>query len=316
MITDLPKTFIIAPEVSQALSYGTPLVALESTVITHGLPYPENLNLAEEMEQIVRSENAIPATIGVINGKIHIGLNHDQLLFLAKGETPVRKISGRDFGIALARRENGGTTVAGTLIAAHWAGIKVFATGGIGGVHRGNPNDISADLPELAKTPMIVVCAGAKAILDLPATLEYLETMGVPVLGYQTDDFPAFYSRTSGMKVTVRVDSPKEAAEIAQMQWNLKIWRAVLVANPPPQEDAILPETVEGHIQRAIQEAEEHHVTGFRVTPFLLKRVSELSEGKSLKANLALLRCNARVAAQIAAAFPQGEVGKRTTWRI
>jgi pseudouridine-5'-phosphate glycosidase len=316
MNCELPKSFIINPDVSQALSNDMPIVALESTLITHGLPYPQNMKLAEEMEQIVRSENALPATIGVINGKIHIGLDHDQLLFLAKGEAPVRKISGRDFGIALARRENGGTTVAGTLIAAHWAGIKVFATGGIGGVHRGNANDISADLPELAKTPMIVVCAGAKAILDLPATLEYLETMGVPVLGYQTDDFPAFYSRTSGMKVTVRVDSPGEAAEIAQMQRNLKIWRAVLVANPPPEEEAILPETVEGHIQQAIQEAEEQHVTGFQVTPFLLKRVSELSEGKSLKANLALLRSNARVGAQIAGAFPHGEGGIRTIHRI
>jgi pseudouridine-5'-phosphate glycosidase len=303
MKIELPKTFVVNPDVSFAQCNEVPVVALESTVITHGLPFPENLNLALEMEQIIRNRGAVPATIGVIDGKIHIGLNHDQLLFLACGEPAVRKISGRDFGIALARKENGGTTVAGTLIAAHWAGIKVFATGGIGGVHRGTGFDVSADLPELGKTPLIVVCAGAKAILDLPATLEYLEMLGVPVLGYQTDEFPGFYSRISGLKVTVRVNSPLEAADIALAQWNLHIQRAVLVANPLPEDEAILPEEMEGHIKQALKEANEQEINGYQVTPFLLKRINELSGGKSLKANLALLYNNARIGAEIAVAL-------------
>jgi pseudouridine-5'-phosphate glycosidase len=303
MKIELPKTFVVNPDVSFAQCNEVPVVALESTVITHGLPFPENLNLALEMEQIIRNRGAVPATIGVIDGKIHIGLNHDQLLFLACGDAAVRKISGRDFGIALARKENGGTTVAGTLIAAHWAGINVFATGGIGGVHRGTGFDVSADLPELGKTPLIVVCAGAKAILDLPATLEYLEMLGVPVLGYQTDEFPGFYSRISGLKVTVRVNSPLEAADIALAQWNLHIQRAVLVANPLPEDEAILPEEMEGHIKQALKEANEQEINGYQVTPFLLKRINELSGGKSLKANLALLYNNARIGAEIAVAL-------------
>jgi len=303
MKNQLPKQFVVNPDIAQAQENHVPIVALESTVITHGLPYPDNLNLALDMEKIIRDRGAVPATIGVIGGKIHIGLSSDQLNFLAKGEVPVRKVGARDLGVVIARGENGGTTVSGTLVLAHWAGIKVFSTGGIGGVHRGSGIDISADLPELGRTPMAVVCAGAKAILDLPATLEYLETTGVPVVGYQTDEFPAFYSRSSGMKAQVRVDSPEEVVDIANAQWALNIQRAVLVVNPVPQEEAILPEEVEKHIRQATKEAEEQNITGYRVTPFLLKRVSELSGGKSLKANLALLKNNARVGADIAIAF-------------
>jgi pseudouridine-5'-phosphate glycosidase len=278
---------------------GAPVVALESTVITHGLPRPENLQLARELEAQVRSVGAVPATIGVLDGVIHIGLTDEELEHLAYADG-TRKISRRDFGIAIAKRESGGTTVAGTLIAAHTAGLQVFATGGIGGVHRQAPFDVSADLPELARTPMVVVCAGAKAILDIPATLEYLETVGVPVVGYQTDEFPAFYSVSSGHKVGARADTPEEVAAIAKAQWGLGIESAILVVVPPPAEVAIPAEDVEGAIQQALRDAEAQHITGSAMTPFLLPRVSELTGGASLRANLGLLRNNAHVAAEIA----------------
>jgi pseudouridylate synthase len=235
---------------------------------------------------------------------MHVGLNASQLERLAH-EEGARKISRRDFGIALARRENGGTTVAGTLIAARLAGIKVFATGGIGGVHRHAPFDVSADLPELARSPLVVVCAGAKSILDLPSTLEVLETMGVAVVGYQTDEFPAFYSRESGLAVTARADSPAEIAELARAQWNLGLESAILVVQPPPSEVALSPAQMEAAIAQALAEAETAQVSGAAMTPFLLNRVSQLSGGASLQANLALLKNNARLAAQVAAAlFP------------
>lgn len=299
-MTPLPDSFKLAPEVIQAQRLGSPIVALESTVITHGLPYPENLALARQMEAEIRAQKAVPATIGVVEGQVLIGIPDAQLEALAGGADP-RKLSARDLGPAVAQEANGGTTVAGTLLAARIAGLKVFATGGIGGVHRQAPFDVSADLHQLANTPLVVVCAGTKAILDLLATLETLETLGVPVVGYQTDDFPAFYSRSSGLPVSARAEDPQQVARIARAHWGLGNTSAVLVAAPPPVEVALPPEEIEAHIQQALQEAQARGLRGQAVTPFLLRRVSELSQGSSLKANLGLLKNNARIAGQIAA---------------
>jgi pseudouridine-5'-phosphate glycosidase len=299
MTSKLPAYYKLTPEIVQARSQGAPLVALESTVITHGLPYPENLKLAQDMEYTVRSQGAVPATIGVLDGKIHIGLSSEQIERLAKDEN-ARKISVRDFAPAIVQNASGGTTVAGTLLAAHAARLQVFATGGIGGVHRGAPFDVSADLQQLARTPMVVVCAGAKAILNLPATLEMLETLGVPVIGYQTDEFPAFYSVGSGLRTSAHADTPEEIAQIARSHWALGMSSAVLVAAPPPAEVALPAKLVEGAIQRALNEAQEMGIQGQAVTPFLLGRVSELTDKASLRVNLALLLNNARLAAQIA----------------
>lgn len=300
--TQLPSSYVLSPEVARALRGGYPVVALESAVITHGLPRPENFRLAQALEQVVRGQGATPATMALLDGKVHLGLSETQLERLAN-EDGARKISKRDFGIALARGENGGTTVAGTLIAARQAGIRVFATGGIGGVHRNAPFDVSADLPELGRSPLVVVCAGAKSILDLPATLEVLETMGVAVLGYQTDDFPAFYSASSGLPVNVRVESAQDVVRIARAHWQMGLESALLVVQPPPAEAALADEQLEEAIQAALAEAEQNHIRGAAVTPFLLERVSRLSGGASLQANLALLENNARLAAQIAAAL-------------
>ena len=288
---------------------GAPVLALESAVITHGLPRPKNLELARLLEQEALEMGVTPATIALLDGKVHIGLEPGELERLA--HTDARKISRRDFGIALARKEAGGTTVAGTLIAAHAAGIEVFATGGIGGVHRDAPQDVSADLPELARTPMVVVCAGAKAILDLRATLEYLETAGVAVIGYGTSEFPAFYSIESGMPVDARADSAAEVADIVRAQRRMGLDGAVLVVVPPPPEAAIPAALVEKEIQTALADAREQGIAGARVTPFLLGRVAELSGGASLEANLALLKQNARIGAQIAAALAtSGGIGR------
>lgn len=290
---------MIDPEVGAALAAGEPVVALESTVITHGLPYPENLALAEEMQSVIRAQGAVPATIAVIDGVVRVGLDQPALERLAQAKD-VRKISVRDYAPALAQKATGGTTVAGTLLAAEQVGIRIFATGGIGGVHRDAPFDISTDLSKLAESPLVVVCAGAKAILDLPATLERLETLGVPVIGYQTDEFPAFYSRESGLAVSARADSAEETAAIAKAHWQMAGKRGLLVTVPLPAEDAIPAAEVEGHIAQAMEEVHQQKITGQAVTPFLLARVSELSEGESLRANLALLKNNAKVAAQIA----------------
>lgn len=300
MPRQLPSYFDLSPDFALARQKGLPVVALESTVITHGLPYPENLKLAQEMEGEVRSEGATPATIAVVAGKLCVGVSEEQLEALAQGGADVRKISSRDFAPAIAQGVSGGTTVAATLAAAAAAGIRVFATGGIGGVHRGAPYDISADLVQLGRSPLIVVCAGAKAILDLPATLEVLETLGVPVIGYETDEFPAFYSRSSGLKVSARVDHPAEVAQIARAHWDLGMDSAVLVTVPIPVEAALPHERVDGAIEQALEEARRQGIAGQAVTPFLLARVSELTGGVSLRANLALLKNNARVAAQIA----------------
>ncbi len=285
--------------VNRALRPSLPLVALESTVITHGLPRPQNLALARDMERVVRENGATPATIAVLDGKIRVGLTDAELERLASLDN-VRKISRRDFATAIVRNESGGTTVAGTMFAAHRTGINVFATGGIGGVHEVGTLDISTDLQALADTPMIVVCAGAKAILDLPATLEYLETMAVPVIGYQTDEFPAFYSRQSGLPVSARLDSPEEVVRFAKAHWELGMKSALLVCQPLSPEEEIPREKIDGAIARARREAHEQGIHGQPLTPFLLARLAELTDGASMKANLALLLNNARLAAKIA----------------
>lgn len=304
----------ISPDVAKALAARLPVVALESTVITHGLPYPENRQLAQDMEAEVRQNGATPATIAVVEGKIRVGMPAEDLAALAQARG-THKISSRDFAPAVAKGWTGGTTVAATMVAAHTAGVRVFATGGIGGVHRVLDNngtallasDISADLPQLARTPMVVVCAGAKAILDLPATLEYLETWAVPVVGYQTDDFPAFYSRSSGLGVTVRADSPADVAEIALAHWRLGFSSAVLVVAPPPEDLALPLDRVEAAVEQALAEAGQQQIRGQQVTPFLLERMVALTGGASLQANLGLLRNNARVAAAIAREFSRRE---------
>lgn len=293
----------IAPEVQAALADQRPVVALESTVISHGLPWPDNLALAQALEQIVRSQGAVPATLAVLEGQPTIGLNAEQLQKLADGSVAVEKLSRRDFGYAIANRLYGATTVAATMILAHKAGIEVFATGGIGGVHRGDADDISADLPELAQTPVVVVCAGAKSILDLPRTLEWLETYGVPVIGYGTSEFPAFYTPTSGLQTPHRADDVPQAAAIIRHQWDFGLISGVLVANPVPS-DAALPQTeVDGYIQQALDEASAQGIVGKDTTPFLLARLAEISGGRTVATNLALLKNNAAVAAQIAVAL-------------
>ena len=297
----------LAPEVRAALEAHRPVVALESTVISHGLPWPENLELARRMEARVRAGGATPATVALLKGEVKVGLIDSEIEYLARPVSPgapgILKVSRRDYPVAVAQKRDGATTVAGTMIAAHWAGIKVFATGGIGGVHRGAGTDVSADLPELAHTPVVVVCAGAKAILDLPATLEWLETHGVPAVGYGTDEFPAFYSRESGLKLEARADSPAEAAAIARAMWELGFGGGMLVCVPCPAEAARPREEMEGVISTALREAEAQGIRGKAVTPFLLARVSELTHGESKAANLALLENNARVAAEIAVAM-------------
>jgi len=303
MQTDISKFLTYTREVTLALKNNQPIVALETAVLTHGLPHPDNIELSRQLEAEVKAGGATPATVGLLDGKIHIGLTDDEIVRLGDLSEPARKISRRDFGIALARKEKGGTTVTGTMIAARAAGIRVFATGGIGGVHRNAPFDVSADLPELGRSGMIVTCAGAKSILDLPATVEVLETWGVPIVGYQTDEFPGFFSPDSGLPVNVRVDSPQEVADIAANHWAMGLESAILVVIPPPTETAVPRAELEEVIEKAVAEAEERGISGAKVTPFLLSRVKELSGGSSLRSNLALLRNNARVAAHIACAL-------------
>lgn len=303
-----PPAIILSPEVQAAQKAGQPLVALESTLISHGLPWPQNLELAREMEANVRATGAVPATIGLVGGQIRVGLDDEALETLATAPD-VLKVSRRDLAVAAARGLHGATTVAATILIASWAGIRVMATGGIGGVHRtldSTPTwDVSADLPELARIPVIVVCAGAKSILDLPATLEWLETWGVPVVGYGTDELPAFYTPTSGLQLEVRADTPDEIATIAHTKWHLGLEGGVLVTVPVPAVDAAPAATIEQAIRSALAEAATQGITGKASTPFLLKRVAELTGGVSLRANLALLRHNATVGGQIAVALGQ-----------
>ncbi len=302
-----PDYFQVSAEVQAALLEKRPIVALETTVLTHGLPYPNNQELAIDMEQAVLQAGALPATIGVLDGIVYVGLDQNQIERLAKPGDK-EKISLRDFGSVVSQKNSGGTTVAGTMFAAHQVGIQFFATGGIGGVHRSvDPDsmavDISADLPALPRYQVAVVCAGAKAILDLPATLEYLETIAVPVIGYETSEFPAFYSRSSGLNLNHRVDTPGEAAALVRTHWSVGLACAVLICAPVPKEVALDRGEIDQIIQQAIQESVDEGIIGSAVTPYLLERVNTLSSGISLQANLKLLLNNAQIAAQIACAF-------------
>ena len=293
------KHLDIAPEVAGALAEGRPVVALESTIISHGMPYPRNVETALRVEQTVRDNGAVPATIAVIGGRLKAGLSREEIEYLGRTGRGVAKASRRDLPALVARRADGATTVATTMIIAHMAGIRVFATGGIGGVHRGAEvtMDISADLEELAQTPVMVVCAGAKAILDLGLTLEYLETRGVPVLGYGTDELPAFYTRESGFGVDVRVDTPEELAAVFLAQRELGYRGGMLVTNPIPAEYARDKAVIDEAIERALAEAKERGIRGKETTPFLLAKVVELTGGESLESNIRLVLNNARVAA-------------------
>ncbi len=291
----------IAPEVKSAVEAGKPVVALESTILSHGMPYPENLTFAAEVERIIRAEGAIPATMAIIDGRMKVGLSAGELELMCKGEN-VAKVSRRDLPILLATGGTGATTVASTMILASLAGIPVFATGGIGGVHRGAATtmDISADLQELAHTPVAVVCAGAKMILDIGLTLEYLETMGVPVLGYNTDQFPAFYCRKSGFGVDYTAKSPAEIAKIARTKWDLGLAGGMLIGNPVPEEYALDFDEMSAVIDKALAAAEKDHVHGKNITPYLLAHIVEYTGGKSLATNIQLAYNNARLAAKVA----------------
>ena len=297
------KYLDISPEVKAALDEGRPVVALESTIISHGMPYPKNVETALLVEQTIRDNGAVPATIAVIGGRLKAGLSHEEIEYLGKIGRGVAKASGRDLPALVARGADGATTVTTTMIIAHMAGINVFATGGIGGVHRGAEvtMDISADLEELAQTPVMVVCAGAKSILDLGLTLEYLETKGVPVIGYGTDELPAFYTRKSGFGVDYRVDSPEELAAMFRAQRELNYKGGMLVTNPIPEQYAMDKEVIDKAIEQALAEAKEQHVHGKETTPFLLARVVELTGGDSLESNIKLVLNNATVAAKTAA---------------
>jgi len=289
----------ISPEVQAALRAGKPVVALESAVITHGLPRPQNLDTARCLERVVREHGATPATVAVVGGRLCVGLADEELARLAQSPRP-RKVSLRDLAACAVLGEDGGTTVAATMHLAHQAGIGVFATGGIGGVHRGQPFDVSADLPMLARTPMVVVCSGAKSILDLPLTLEWLETHGVPVVGYQTDRFPAFYCRDSGLEVDIRVDTPEALRDFVRAHRGAGLHTAVLVGVPVPEDAALPGPLVEEAIGHALADAEREGVRGKALTPYLLARLSRITEGRSLRANLALLGRNAEIAARLA----------------
>jgi pseudouridine-5'-phosphate glycosidase len=294
----------LIPEVAAALDERRPVVALESTLITHGLPYPVSVETALAMEHAVRESDAVPATVAFLAGRLTVGLTPEQIDHLASLPSgTVRKCSRRDFAMAMALGEYGATTVAGTMIAAHMAGIRVFATGGIGGVHRGHPFDVSADLIELGRTPVAVVCSGAKSILDLPLTLEVLETQGVPVIGYGTRMLPAFYSRSSGLPLEVCIDTPEQAAAIIAAADRLGIQQGMLFTVPVPEADALPDGAAEAAIAQATAEAEAQGITGKAVTPFILSRVAALTEGESRRANTAFLVNNARIAGQIAGAL-------------
>ena len=295
----------INPEVAAALAEGKPVVALESTIISHGMPYPQNVETALNVERIVRENGAVPATIAIIGGRLKAGLSPEEIEYFGKKGQAIAKASRRDLAVLCARGEDGATTVATTMISAHRAGINIFATGGIGGVHRGAETtmDISADLEELGQTPVMVVCAGAKSILDLGLTLEYLETKGVPVIGYGTKELPAFYTRQSGFSVDYRMDTPEELAKAFKTQNDLGFPGGMLVTNPIPEQYAMPLETINQAIDQAIGECEAKGIHGKETTPFLLARVAELTGGDSLASNIRLVYNNAKVAAQTAAAY-------------
>ena len=309
----LQERLVIAPEVKEALQQGKPVVALESTIITHGMSYPENIESAQTSEAMIRQEGATPATIAVIGGKIRVGLNPDELTYMGKNSS-IRKVSRRDLPMILAKEMDGATTVATTMIGANLAGIRVFATGGIGGVHRGASEtfDISADLMELAQTPVAVVCAGAKSILDIGLTLEVLETHGVPVVGYQTSAFPGFYVRDSGYGVDDRVEDVITIARAMDLKWRMGLKGGMVVANPIPIEDEMDPVLIGRSIDEAVEAAEAQGIRGKEITPFILARLHQETAGKSLAANKKLVYNNARVAAQLAAAYASLEAMKAT----
>ena len=294
----------IKPEISNAIKKKLPIVALESTIISHGMPYPKNIETAIMVEETVRANDAIPATIAIIKGRIKVGLTRDEIDFLATNDE-VQKVSRRDLAVAVAQKTSGSTTVASTMIIASLAKIAVFATGGIGGVHRGAENtlDVSADLEELSKTNVCVVCAGAKAILDIGLTLEYLETKGVPVIGYKTLDLPAFYSTKSGFKVDYRIDSAADIAQILKTKWDLSIDGGVLVTIPIPQEFELTLDVMNKAINEAITQADSENIIGKDITPYLLSKVNELTHGESLEANMKLIKNNAALAAKIASNY-------------
>ena len=295
----------ITNEVKEALAQGKPVVALESTIISHGMPYPQNVETAKAVEDMIRSNGAVPATIAIIQGRLKVGLSADELEYFGKKGLEIQKTSRRDLGAVVAKKMDGATTVTTTMMIAHMAGIKVFATGGIGGVHREAETtmDISADLEELATTPVMVVCAGAKAILDLGLTLEYLETKGVPVLGYGCSELPAFYSRHSGFAVDYQVDSPEELANIFHTQLTMGLQSGILVTNPIPEEYAMDSTIINNAIEEALRQAKAQHIHGKESTPFLLAKVKELTGGDSLDSNIQLVLNNAKIAAQTASAL-------------
>lgn len=300
-MNSLKNRISINSDVENALSKKQPVLALESTIIAHGMPYPENIEFARQAETLVRKHDVIPATIAILNGNIHVGLNDDQLEILASSND-VEKIAVRDIALAVTQKLTGATTVSATMHLAHLAGINVFATGGIGGVHRNAETtfDISQDLIELSRTPMIVVSSGVKAILDIPKTLEYLETSAVSVVGYQTKEFPAFYSRSSGSKLNAQFNNPKEIAKTFRAHCDLNLNSALLVANPVPRGAEISKNIIENYINIALAECSEKKIIGKKVTPFLLKKIVELSNGKGLKTNIALALNNVKLGAQIA----------------
>lgn len=295
----------VNPEVAQAVAQGKPVVALESTIISHGMPYPQNVETALQVERIIRENGAVPATIAVLGGRLKAGLTKEEIEYLGKQGQAVTKASRRDLSVLVAQGADGATTVTTTMMIAHMAGISIFATGGIGGVHRGAEvtMDISADLEELGNTPVMVVCAGAKSILDLGLTLEYLETKGVPVIGYGTDELPAFYTRHSGFGVDYRADSPEELAAMFKAQRDLGLKGGMLVTNPIPEEYSMDKAVIDAAIDQAIKEASEKGIKGKETTPFLLAKVVELTGGDSLDSNIALVLNNARLAAKTAAEF-------------
>lgn len=299
---NLAKYLEISKEVKEALEGNKPVVALESTIISHGMPYPQNVETALKVEEIVRQNGAVPATIAILNGKLKVGLNKEEIDYLGKKGLEVTKASRRDIPAILASEDDGATTVASTMIIAALAGIKVFATGGIGGVHRGAETtmDISADLEELAMTDVAVVCAGAKSILDIGLTLEFLETKGVPVLGYQTKELPAFYTRKSGFKVDYKMDTPEQIAKTLKAKWDVNLKGGVVIANPIPEEFAMDFDTITTAINNAVAEAEEKGIKGKDSTPFLLAKVKDITKGKSLESNIQLVFNNAKLASEIA----------------
>ena len=302
---NMNKYLDVNPEVAAAIAEGKPVVALESTIISHGMPYPQNVETALNVEKIIRENGAVPATIAIIGGRLKAGLTAEEIEYFGKRGQAIAKASRRDIAVLCARGEDGATTVTTTMMIAHMAGIKVFATGGIGGVHRGAETtmDISADLEELAQTPVMVVCAGAKSILDLGLTLEYLETKGVPVIGYGTSELPAFYTRQSGFGVDYRMDSPEELAAAFKASHDMNLKGGMLVTNPIPEEYAMPLDTINAAIDQAIAECEAQGIHGKATTPFLLARVAELTGGDSLASNIRLVYNNAKLAAQTAAAY-------------